>query len=140
MCIDNKTVTRHNTRTFDGSPGYMAPEVFRGIASIDADIYGLGTIILVGVTHKSAVSEDGDHISESLDPTHQDFVEVREILEFAIRCCAGKKVRPTARIARDTLNDLMQKRGMSTRANVAEVRLCQIQPFEHGTRRRTTEN
>jgi serine/threonine protein kinase len=49
--------TYHNTlmkgNTVAGTYGYMAPEQFRGRASIASDLYGLGATILYLLTHRS---------------------------------------------------------------------------------------
>ncbi len=40
------TGARASTALPFGTPGYMAPEVFRGVVTVKADVYSLGVVIL----------------------------------------------------------------------------------------------
>jgi ankyrin repeat protein len=61
--------TYHNTlmkgNTVAGTYGYMAPEQFRGRASIASDLYGLGATVLYLLTHRSPADLPQDRLKIS---------------------------------------------------------------------------
>ena len=110
--LEGKSVSAPNPDFIRGAPAYLAPEVFQGRVTIDADMYAFGVVMLELITglppvnpeqaRKCAGSEERTELPSRLDSrVNWDEKIVMELTFFSEACvdqCPRKRPRARSKI------------------------------------------
>uniref|UniRef100_A0ACD5TZ56 Uncharacterized protein n=1 Tax=Avena sativa TaxID=4498 RepID=A0ACD5TZ56_AVESA len=121
--------THGTTKHLSGTPGYLAPEFYRGKFMFASDIYSLGVIIMEILTGLKGYPEDENVIDSWMNRLDggMQLEQVRVCTKIGIECMeSDPKKRPVVRSIIDMLDETASADETRASSSIYELRLSSL--------------